>query len=423
MKSIVSSLLAILLLSGSPHAQTPENVVKSVLADPKFATAQAYILRDHDRIVKEIIQLAEIPAPPFREETRARAYLEMLRQQGLDAVESDSEGNVMGLRRGSGKGSMLVVAAHLDTVFPEGTEIKVKREGTRLLAPGVGDDSRALAVVLALARALDQAAIRTTRDILFVADVGEEGAGDLRGVKYLFQKGAYQGKIGMFVSIDGTGSEGIVNGALGSRRYRITFRGPGGHSYGAFGLVSPAFALGNAISKFSKIPVPKSPKTTFNVGVVGGGTSVNSIPFESWMDIDMRSESPGELNKLSEKSLALIREAAEEENKARSTAQGKIEVDIKLIGERPSGETPESGSIVQLASASMWAHGLSPIYRIGSTDANIPISLGVPAITIGSGGSGGRAHALDEWIDVEKQSSVKGIGVILTILLSLAGME
>jgi di/tripeptidase len=210
---------------------------------------------------------------------------------------------------------------------------------------------------------------------------------------------------------------------VGSKRYRVTFKGPGGHSYGAFGLVNPAFAMGNAIRKFSQLTVPRDPKTTFNVGVVGGGTSVNSIPFESWMDVDMRSASPQELAKLEAAFTQLMQDAVAEENGARSTAQGPISVDLKLIGDRPSGETPHDSSIVQVASAAIQAAGMKPTFSFSSTDANIPISLGIPAITIDSGGRGGRAHALDEWIDVEKTSSVKGIEVAMTILLALAGMR
>ena len=349
--------------------------------------------------------------------------MDMLEQGGLVNVEMDEEGNVMGVRKGRGGGGMVAVAAHLDTVFPPGTDVTVKREGTRLMAPGVGDDTRNLAVLLAMIRAMDGAGIETSNDILFIGDVGEEGPGDLRGMKYLFQKGPYKGKIGMFISLDGVSEGRITNGALGSKRYRVTFKGPGGHSYGSFGLVSPAFALGSAVRKFSSMDAPKAPKTTFNVGVMGGGTSVNSIPFETWMDVDMRSESPEELNEMVAHFMTLMEEAVEEENNRRSTTEGEIELEIKRIGDRPSGETPESSRMVRLATASMEAFGLRPRYQIGSTDSNIPISLGIPAITIGSGGSGGRGHSLDEWIDVERTASVRGITIALTVLLSIAGFE
>jgi acetylornithine deacetylase/succinyl-diaminopimelate desuccinylase-like protein len=273
-------------------------------------------------------------------------------------------------------------------------------------------------------RAMDAAGIQTASDILFIGDVGEEGQGDLRGMKFLFGKGKYKDRIKLFISMDGAGGgDDVTHGAVGSKRYRVTFKGPGGHSYGAFGLVNPAFAMGNAIRTFSAVTVPATPKTTYSVGVLGGGTSVNSIPFESWMEVDMRSVSPAELAKLEKTFLDLMRQAADEENAARSTAQGRIDVDLTVIGDRPSGETPHDSSIVQTAAAAIVAAGMKPTFSFSSTDSNIPISLGIPAITIDSGGRGGRAHALDEWIDVEKTTSLQGIRSGLILLLTLAGME
>ena len=419
------AVLACLAMSLALHAQqAPDAVVARVRAHPKFKAALAALDKDHDRLVKEIVTLTEIPAPPFKEEARAKAYLQMLRAHGLSDVELDPEGNAMGLRRGAGGGPLIAIAAHLDTVFPEGTPVTVKRDGTRLMAPGIGDDTRSLAVLLAMIRAMDAAGMQTASDILFIGNVGEEGPGDLRGVKYLFQKGKYKDRIRMFISMDGAGSgDDIVHGAVGSKRYRVTFKGPGGHSYGAFGLVNPAFAMGNAIRRFSQLTVPREPKTTFNVGVVGGGTSVNSIPFESWMDIDMRSESPDELAKLEAAFKRVVQEAVDEENATRATTQGRVTADLKLIGDRPSGQTSHDAPIVQTASAAIQAIGMKPTFSFSSTDSNIPISLGIPAITIDSGGRGGRAHALDEWIDVEKIASLRGIEVALTILLALSGMN
>jgi len=425
-KIAAKAVLSGILLCGAAEAQapSPSSDVERLVNNPKFKAAQNFIDRDHDRFVREIIQITEIEAPPFKEDKRGKAYLEMLRQNGLASVEMDPEGNVMGVRKGVGAGPLIAIAAHLDTVFPEGTNVKVKRAGTRLSAPGVGDDSRALAVLLAIIRAMDAAKIQTASDILFVGNVGEEGPGDLRGMRYLFQKGPYKDKIKMFISLDGSGlGNDITNGALGSKRYKVTFKGPGGHSYGSFGLVNPAFALGNAIAKFSQMQVPFKPKTTFNVGVIGGGTSVNSIPFESWMEVDIRSESRDELNKAGETFLGLMHEAVDQENKVRSTAQGKIELDMKLIGERPSGETPLSSPLVQTASAVIRALGMNPTYSISSTDANIPVSMGIPGVTLDAGGRGGRNHSLDEWIDVEKTASVNGINVAMAILLSLAGAQ
>src|SRR4029453_14309548 len=229
----------------------PDDAVKRVADDPKFKAAMAALDKDHDRLVAEIIELTEIAAPPFKEDQRGATYLEMLRAAGLTNVERDAEGNVMGLRRGTGGGLLIAIAAHLDTVFPEGTDVKVKRDGTRLAAPGIGDDTRSLAVLLAIIRGMDAAGIETRSDILFVGDVGEEGLGDLRGMKFLFLKGPYKDRIKTFISVEGAGGgEDITNGAVGSKRYRATFKGPGGHSYDAFGLVNTAFAMGNAIQKF-----------------------------------------------------------------------------------------------------------------------------------------------------------------------------
>jgi acetylornithine deacetylase/succinyl-diaminopimelate desuccinylase-like protein len=413
---------ALLSVAVQGAQETPEARVKRVTGDPRFAAAMAAIDRDHDRLVSEIVALTEIPAPPFAEDKRAAAYLAMLKQHGLTDVERDKEGNVMGIRRGTGGGPLVALVAHLDTVFPAGTDVRVRRNGTRLIAPGVGDNSRSLAVMLAVIRAMDAAKIRTTGDILFVADVGEEGRGDLRGVKYLLQQGRYRDRIAQFIALDGTGpGDDIVIGAVGSRRYAVTFGGPGGHSYGAFGLVNPAFAMAAAIQKFSAIKVPASPKTTFSIGMVSGGTSVNSIPKAVTMEVDMRSESPVELEKLEAAFLLIVREAVAGENRVRSTAEGPIEADVKLIGARPSGRTSPDALLVRIAVASATAAGLTPELAFSSTDANLPISLGIPAIRLNSGGAGDRAHSPDEWIDVDKTASLQGIRVLLATIVAIAG--
>lgn len=409
-------------LTASALAQTPEANVKAALNHPKFKTATSFIDSDYDLFVRELIELTEIPAPPFKEKARALAYLEKLGKLGLTDVEMDAEGNVMGLRKGKGNGPMLAVLAHLDTVFPEGTDVKVKRKGTRLEAPGVGDDTRGLALMLEVIRTLNAAKFETTSDILFVGNVGEEGEGDLRGVKYLLNKGKYQGRVKQFISIDGAAAGAVTNGGTGSKRYRVVFTGPGGHSYGAFGLVNPAYAMANAITKFSKLTVPTTPKTTFNVGVVKGGTSVNSIPYEVSMDVDMRSETKEELNKLVDTFHGLLFAAVEEENKARSTEQGKIKAEAKLIGDRPAGETPRDSPIVKTVVAAMQSFGLKPVYSISSTDSNVPISLGIPAVTIGRG-QGGRQHSLDEWVDVEKTGQIQAAQIALATFLALAGVN
>jgi len=416
---MIQALLVFLLTVG---LQAPAPVATVPLDQPALVRALEALDRDHDRMVAEIVTLTEIPAPPFKEDRRAAAYLKMLQQAGLTNVERDAEGNVMGLRRGRGTGPLVAVAAHLDTVFPEGTDVRVRRDGTRLFAPGIGDNSRSLAVMLAIVRAMDAAGVTTASDVLFVGNVGEEGPGDLRGIRHLFTKGPYRDRIKMFVSIDGVGDgDHIVNAAVGSRRYRVTFKGPGGHSYGAFGLVNPAFALGHAAAAFSRITVPDSPKTTFNIGVMGGGTSVNSIPSEVWMDVDLRSEDPAALTRLESEFKAAMDAGAVAENAARSTRVGPIEVDFALIGDRPAGTTPLDSPIAQAAAAVVRHLGRTPTFGASSTDSNIPISLGIPAVTIDSGGQGARAHALDEWIDIEKSASLGGVRSALLLVATLAG--
>ena len=429
MKRLYSAgLLAIALTlcaTTSPASDAADRTLQTLRASAGFKTALATLDAEHDRIVADIITLTEIPAPPFKEEVRARAYMAMLKAHGLSDVEMDAEGNVMGLRRGTGPAGapLVVLAAHLDTVFPEGTNVTVRREGTKLHAPGVGDDTRALAVLLGYLRALEAGKIRTQRDILFVGNVGEEGAGDLRGTRYLFAKGRYRDRIAAFFSMDGTGSNLVTHGAVGSLRYRVTFRGPGGHSYGAYGLVNPMAAMGATVVEMNKLRPPANPKTTYVTSVVGGGTSVNAIPDSIWLEVDMRSESPAELARIDGQFRQIVQEAVPAENTARSTRAGVITADLKRIGERPAGATPRDAEIVRLTAAAIRAGGQTPLFTAGSTDSNLPISLGIPAVTIGSGGSGGRAHAPDEWIDVARPASVEGMGIGLSAVLAVAGYQ
>jgi acetylornithine deacetylase/succinyl-diaminopimelate desuccinylase-like protein len=416
------AMFCLVALPCAAVAQSPDAAVRRIVDSAAFKQATMFIESDYERFVRELVALTEIPAPPFKEAARAKAYLAMLKESGLTDVEIDAEGNAMGVRRGTGGGPMLAVVAHLDTVFPEGTAVKVKREGTRLTAPGIGDNTRGAALMLAVIRAANAARIRTASDILFVGNVGEEGEGDLRGVKFLLQKGKYKDRITQFIAIDGGEQGSLTRGGVGSLRYRVAFKGPGGHSYGAFGLVNPAFAMGNAIAKFARLQVPARPKTTFNVGVVSGGTSINSIPAQVQMDVDMRSESCAELGNVNAAFLALVQEAIAEENAARSTREGRVAADPKRIGDRPCGETPLDAPIVRMATAAVKAFGLTPSYGISSTDSNVPMSMGIPAITIGRG-IGGRSHSPDEWTDVSKPGAVQAAQVAMTIILAVAGAQ
>jgi len=414
-------LAAALLASLSLSAQDP------LLQRTDVKAAFQYLDRDFDRFVSELVTLTEIPAPSFKETARARAMEAKFRELGLKNVHIDAEGNVTGERPGlsgsAGGGSLLALAAHLDTVFPEGTDVHVRKEGTKYSAPGIGDDTHGLASLLSIVRALDSAHIVTRGDILFVADVGEEGLGNSRGIHYLLEKSEYSGKVKNFISIDGGDDNTITNGGVASKRYRVTFKGPGGHSYGAFGLVSPSFAMGDAIARFSRSEVPRAPKTTFNVGVVGGGTSVNSIPGSVWMEVDMRSESPEELAKLEETFLADVRAAVEAENKARSTRNGAISAEPQLVGDRKGGKTPEGTPLVRAAMEVTRSLGGTPELRYSSTDSNVPIGMGIPAITIGAGRAGQRAHSPDEFANMEKSATVPGQQRALAIVLAAVGVK
>jgi acetylornithine deacetylase/succinyl-diaminopimelate desuccinylase-like protein len=307
-----------------------------------------------------------------------------------------------------------MIAAHLDTVFAAETNVKVSRSGPVLRGPGISDNCRGLAVLVAIARALAAGRVRTGGSITFAANVGEEGLGDLRGVKALFARPPVP--IDRFVSIDG-GGVNVSHVAVGSHRYRVTFKGPGGHSYGAFGLANPVGALGRAVAKLSDIQVPGQPMTTFTIGRIGGGTSVNSIPFEAWMEVDMRSSSAAALKALAARFHAAVDEAVVDENR-RWSRPGMITVLKELVGDRPAGETPSSSSIVQTALAVGRTLGLAPILTEGSTDSNLPISLKIPAITIGGGGSGANGHALTESFDTTDSWKGTQNAVLLAIALA-----
>ena len=412
-----------LVLATPAVAQTARGDVAAVKASAGYRAAVAEIDRDYDRFVAELIELTEIPAPPFKEAARARAYAAKFRSAGLSDVAIDAVGNVTGLRPGTDPSAKLIVlSAHLDTVFPEGTDVKVRREGTRLMAPGIGDDTRGLATLLAYIRALDVAKVRTRAPILFVGTVGEEGRGDLRGVRHLFTASAYKDRIGAFFSMDGSDPTRVTTGGVGSKRYHVVFKGPGGHSYGAFGIVTPMAAMGAAIADIYRIVPPTKPKTTFSASVVGGGTSVNAIPAEAYVDIDMRSEDGAALATLEKQVLAIVAKSVTAENGARSTRVGAVSVDPQSIGDRPAGRTPDDSRIARVTAAAIAASGFTPEFNASSTDSNIAMNLGIPAVTIGAGGQAGRAHAEDEWVDVAKLEGLKGMGVGLLAVLTMAGV-
>lgn len=364
--------------------QNPAEVAR-LTQDPTVKAALDAAKAGEDHVIADQVRFCEIPAPSFNETARGAELKRAFEQLGLTNVGVDRVGNVLGDRPGKAAKPHLVIAGHLDTVFPEGTDVHVTREGPVLKGPGIGDDCRGLGVLVGVIRALNAGKVQTEGTLTFVADVGEEGLGDLRGMKALFDE-TLKGQIDRFVSIDGTGI-GVTRVAVGSHRYRVTFKGPGGHSFGAFGLANPIHAMGRAIASIAEIQVPSSPKTTFNVGRVGGGTSVNSIPFEGWFEMDMRSSDQASLAGVDAKFQAAVDSAVAQENR-RWSHPGMVTVEKKLVGDRPAGNTPADAPIVRTAVAVASALGKTVTPGEGSTDSNYPMSLGIPAITVGGGERG-----------------------------------
>ena len=418
---LLVALLATASLSPSSLAAQSQDEyearIRALMNRSSVQSALEHVEATDDQTIADQIRLTQIPAPPFMEEERGLVFLEMMRDIGVDSAWVDEVGNVIGLRRGSGTGQVLALAGHLDTVFPSGTDVSIRESGDTLFAPGVSDDTRGLAAVLAVLRAMNAANVRTEADVLFIGNVGEEGLGDLRGVKHLFREGGP--RIDHFISVDGSSSSGITHMGLGSHRYRVTFKGPGGHSWGAFGLANPAHAMGRAIRYFQDGADPytrNAPlRTSYNVGRLGGGTSVNSVPFESWMEIDMRSEGVESLAAIDAILQGGIQRALADENDLRTRGE-PLTVDVELIGDRPSGELAEDHSYVQQAAAVTRALGLEPTFRRSSTDSNYPISIGIPAITIGGGGQGFGSHSLGEWF--RNVNGATGVQRVMLILLA-----
>lgn len=407
----LSALLAVCAVSSCIYAQDPQMLLK----DPSVNAAFSAIKQNEPEMLSEQERICEIAAPPFHEQQRGLELKKLFEQLALENVHIDKAGNVIGVRSGLSPHPNVVLAAHLDTVFPEGTDVKVTREGNVMKGPGIGDDCRGLVALLGVVRALKEGNVKTPGTITFVADVGEEGLGDLRGMKELFGE-SLKGQVDDFISIDGLGL-GITDVGVGSYRYRVTFKGPGGHSYGAFGMANPIQAMGRAIAKIDAFQVPTNPKTTFNVGRVGGGTSVNAIPFEAWMEVDMRSADAGALNALNDKFKAALNEAVQEENQ-RWNNRSPVSVSPELVGLRPAGRTAEDAHIVRTAIAVSQAMNIDSHIGEGSTDSNVPMNLGIQAITIGGGGSGTGAHSLGETYDCT--DSWKGTQRALLLCVSLA---
>lgn len=394
--------------------------VAAMAAHPTVKTAMAALQRDNEWTLQQQASICEIPAPPFKEAARAAEYSKRLTALGVQNVRIDGEGNVIGEIRGTRPGPTILLSGHLDTVFPEGTDVKVKRDGTKLTGPGIGDDCRGLAVNLAVARQIITSKVPFAGRLLIVGTVGEEGPGNLRGVRALFA-GPLKDSINVFLSVDGTGF-GITNGGVGSNRYRVSYVGPGGHSYGAFGMPNPIHAMGRAIAKIADLEASTTPKVTFNVGIVSGGTSVNSISATGVMDIDLRSESAAALAAIDAKLRVALQAALSEERARWPASKTALNIKIDTIGLRPAGTTPDTSHVVRTALAAADVMSIYAPLVISSTDANIPMAMGIPAVTLDGGGRGTGGHSLDEAYD-DRTDGYKGPQWVMLVVLGLLGVK
>jgi acetylornithine deacetylase/succinyl-diaminopimelate desuccinylase-like protein len=404
-------VVAVALADGAPAR---EESAADLMKDQTVKAALAAAKASEARTIEDQIRFCEIPAPSFKETARGEELRKTFEQLGLQNVRVDKAGNVLGDRPGAASRPHLVMAAHLDTVFPEGTNVKVRREGAVLHGPGIGDDCRGLAVLVSIVRSMKEGKVQTPGSITFVADVGEEGLGDLRGMKQLFNE-SLKGTVDRFVSIDGTGLS-VTHVFVGSHRYCVTFKGPGGHSFGAFGRANPAYALGRAVAKIADFRVPTEPRTTVNVGRIGGGTSVNSIPFESWMEVDMRSLDKDALASVDAAFHKAVDSAVVEEN-ARWGTPGMVTVTTDLVGDRPAGSLPADSPMVKTAMDVTGVLGWTATSGASSSDANYPVSLGIPSLDIGGGGRGTDAHAPGEAFDTTDSWMGTERALLLTIAL------
>jgi len=394
----------------------------AVLGDPRVRPLRSLARETDGQTLAEQLELVSIPAPPFAEEARGARVLERFRELGLADPHRDAEGNVLASIPGTETGGgAVVVAAHLDTVFAAGTALEPRRENGRIYVPGITDNARGLAGMLAVARLLAGSGVRPRRTVVFAGTVGEEGAGDLRGVKHLFRDGGELRGAGAFVALDGSGLRRIVHRAIGSRRLRVELSGPGGHSWADRGAASPVLALAAAVARIAALPLPEPGRTALTVARIGGGTSINAIPDGAWMELDLRSDAPGVLSRLEESVRALLAPALDAENARRREGTEPLAARVTAIGDRPSGETPARDPLVQSAQAITFALGQKPELVGSSTDANVPMALGIPSIAIGVGGDSGGIHTTDEWYSNE--NGALGVERALLIILAAAGVQ
>ena len=404
-------------------APAVQQQVARLAAAPEVRSAFNWLRAQEPQFAKWQMEMARIAAPPFGESARGAWLAERFREVGLDDVRVDDVGNVFGVHPGIGQ-RYVSLSAHIDTVFPANTPLNIRQEGSRIYGPGVSDNGAGVAAMLAIAAMLRVVRVRHSLPFVFIGNVGEEGEGDLRGMRHLFATPRWKDSIAYSVILDGAGTDSIVAEALGSRRFEVIVRGPGGHSWGDFGLPNPIGVLARAIDTFSATPVPPVPKTTFNIGVIRGGTSVNAIPESASMKVDIRSTSMQEMERLEQSLRHALHRAVEDEvlaSEMRSPAQKRpvVSCEVVPIGNRPAGEIEPGARILQVVRAvDAQLNNAAQVQR-ASTDANVPLSLGREAVAMGGGGSGGGAHTLQEWFDCNGREL--GLKRILLTMLALAG--
>jgi acetylornithine deacetylase/succinyl-diaminopimelate desuccinylase-like protein len=397
--------------------------LEKAAASPAIVSARKLVRKFDAETIADMIEIVRIPAPPFGEEPRGRWLAERFRAVGLQDIYTDEVGNVLAYLPGSNGVAErpVILSAHLDTIFPQETTIALQRNGKRIAAPGIADNARGLAAMLTIGRVLVESPAPLLHPVVFVATVGEEGVGDLRGIKHLMRPGSPLREAAAFITIDGTGSRRIVHRAIGSRRFTITLTGPGGHSWADFGFANPIHALGLAIGRLAELELPRQPRVALTVARIGGGTSVNAIPADAWMEIDLRSEAGSVLLETEELLRSIAEDAASRINAGRRRGTTPLRLEIRVIGDRPTGETPAQSAIVRIARAATRLVDEQPELVSSSTDANVPIALGIPAIAIGAGGESGGTHTLAEWYT--NDGGIEGIERALLIVVGAAGLD
>ncbi|HKV06371.1 MAG TPA: M20/M25/M40 family metallo-hydrolase [Candidatus Acidoferrales bacterium] len=399
-------------------ARAAEDSPAKIATDPHCAKGLDWIDRNSEWVTEQQIRLTEIPAPEFDEARRGEALKELFAASGFQ-VRTDKAGDVVAERPGSDPKSVILLAAHLDTVFPAGTDVRVERDGNRLAAPGISDNGAGLSALAGLARALSESGIRTTKTIVLAGDVGEEGEGNLRGVRALID--AYGSRIAAVIAVDGPSADHITTQGIASRRFEVSVTGPGGHSWSDFGAPNPIAAIARGIVQFSSVQLPNDPRSTYNFGTIEGGTSVNSIPARAAVKIDLRSESEGELGRLEAAMRDAMQAGVKDETSASRGRSDALQLSFRSLGTRPAGKLPDDSPLLAtIRNVDRYLGNRSRLER-SSTDANIPLSLGIPAVGLGGGGRGGGSHTPDEWYDASGREI--GLKRLFLAVLALSGIE